>query len=121
MIYANDYENLYEFDPVKRALHDMRDEFESHRLEVVLVPQKIHTNEGGCIRVLADQNARWYREFCGRFASSRRRNKALFDTKIKRRNTERALTALIEGRNGGIYGPAILSIARERAENENPF
>lgn len=87
-------------------------ELEGSRLEVVLVPCRRACNEGGCYRVAASKNAEWYRRFCAQHASSRRRNRALFDTKIKRANVVSVLTRLIEkGQSRSQYAPELLRIA----------
>ncbi len=96
------------------ALRGMLDELDGSRLVVALVPQRIHTNEGGCVRVAIEKNATWYRNYCGAYASRRVRGNAAFDTKIRRENTRRALLALIAGRDGGIYGAHLLAIAQCR-------
>jgi hypothetical protein len=76
------------------GLDIMQAEFESHQLEVVLVPSRRAVNSGGCIRVAAARNCDWYRRFCARHLSSRRRNKRLIDTRIKRRNVAALLKRL---------------------------
>lgn len=76
------------------ALHEMLSQLESHQLQVVLVPlnpRLRNYNEGGCKRVVADQNPKWYRQFCARHPSSRGVRRGKFDTCIKRLNTLRAL------------------------------
>lgn len=78
----------------------MLNELESHRLEVQLVPLNPRLrgfNHGGCKRVVADMNATWYRRFCARHLSSRKRNHRKPDTKIKRADTIRILRRLAEG------------------------
>lgn len=73
-------------------------ELESHQLVVELVPQKVFTNHGGMIRVAFSKNATWYRHFCARHLSSRRRNHRLPDTRIKRRAIVRILERMVAGR-----------------------
>jgi hypothetical protein len=46
------------------ALTQMFEELDSSCLEVMLVPQRYRTNEGGMIRVALSKNATWYRAFC---------------------------------------------------------
>lgn len=97
------------------ALTEMRDELESHSLEVILVPQRRFTNEGGMIRVAVDKNAPWYSRFCSRYSSSRRRNNLAHDTRIKRRDTLRVLDGLItKGRAVSQYAEDFLAEARAR-------
>jgi len=97
------------------ALAEMRDELESSRLVVALVPQRIRTNEGGCVRVAVEKNAKWYRDFCADYPSARRRKNAAFDTRIKRDNTLRALAAMLRGDVRSVYSGHLLAIARHRA------
>jgi hypothetical protein len=77
-------------------------ELESNYLEVVLIPSRDHdcAMRGGKIRAVQYQNAEWYRAFCAEHESQRKdRHKwRKFKTKIKRRETRRALTALISGK-----------------------
>lgn len=93
----------------------MLNELDSSQLEVVLVPQRRFTNHGGMVRVAISKNAKWYRDFCGRFSSSRVRRNVAFDTRIKRRHILRVLRALLAGKSTSIYAPALLGIARSRA------
>lgn len=113
--------NNVEISPVEAAaLLEMRDELDAYRLEVVLVPQRYRTNEGGMIRVAATKNAQWYRNFCARYASSRRRKNCAFDTRIKRRDTLRVLDGLInKSRAASQYAADFLAEARARAR-KNP-
>lgn len=75
----------------------MLGELEGNCLEVVLVPCKRRVNEGGCVRVAASRNADWYRSFCAKHPSGRKRKNAAFDTRIKRRDIVRILTRLAGG------------------------
>lgn len=103
---------------IRAALEEMRDELEAQRLEVVLVPQRVYTNVCGMVRVAVSKNAHWYRVFCGRFASSRRRKNSAFDTRIKRRNTLCTLAALIAGRRvTSQYAPYFIETARKRVRD----
>ena len=77
-----------------QALQEMLCELESSRLEVILVPQRRRTNEGGMIRVCANKNAAWYRDFCARHPSSRRRNHRKHDTRIRRIRIIQVLTRM---------------------------
>lgn len=89
-------------------------QLESHQLQVVLVPlnpQRRGYNEGGCKRVLADQNPKWYRQFCARHPSSRGVRRGKFDTCIKRLNTLRALQQIIAGKPAGKYEAELRRIA----------
>ena len=79
------------------SLQIMLAELESSRLEVVLVPSKRHTNEGGMIRVAASRNCNWYRRFCLSHPSSRKRNHRKPDTRIRRKDIVRILTRMTNG------------------------
>lgn len=90
-------------------------ELESSRLEVVLVPQRWHTNEGGMVRCAISRNATWYRDFCAAHSSARVRKNAAHDTRIKRAGTVRVLGALAAGAlPASGYAPVLLAIARRR-------
>ncbi len=96
-----------------RAIEIMQAEFESHQLQVALVPSKRH--DARCwdmIRCAISRNCRWYRLFCARHTSDRRRKNSLVDTRIKRRNIERALQGLLDGTYNGKYASELLGIAR---------
>lgn len=102
---------------IKAELERMLDELESAQLVVILVPQRRHTNTGGMVRVAVEKNVLWYRQFCARFPSTRVRRNAAPDTKIKRANVRAVLAALIAGCTRSSYAPALLGLARRRAES----
>lgn len=87
-------------------------ELESSQLEVVLVPCKRYANQDGCIRVAANRNCTWYRRFCSRYSSDRRRKNSAFDTRIKRRNVINALNGILAERYKGKYLQDFLGIAK---------
>lgn len=93
------------------TLEQMLAELESNQLQVMLAPSKRGGREGDMIRVACSKNCNWYRMFCGRHSSDRLRRNSLFDTRIKRRETVRALMQLIAGVPAGKYGPELLQIA----------
>lgn len=99
-----------------RKLQLMLDTLDSHRLHVVLVPlnpNKRGWNEYGCKRVAADRNVTWYREFCSRFSSSRKRVHRKHDTLIRRQHILAALERLLSGKpKGTVYEERVLSVAR---------
>jgi len=99
------------------GLITMLNQLESHRLEVMLVPLNPNRrgwNEGGCRRCLADQNAKWYRDFCARFPSSRGTRKGGFDTVIRRANVLSALNRLVSGAGyGGKYRDELVAVAKK--------
>ena len=102
--------------PASYGLEMMLAELEGSCLEVVLIPQRRHTNEGGMIRVAASKNALWYRNYCARHLSSRLRSRSLPDTRIKRRATVATLRALINGRSRSKYAPELVRIASRYAQ-----
>ena len=103
---------------LKNELRNLLDELESSQLEVILVPQRHRTNEGGMIRVAASKNVKWYQDLCARFPSSRRRKNSASDTKIKRQDIIKVLKNLTEtGHSPSIYAPTLTSIAKNRARN----
>lgn len=98
------------------VLEIMLMELESHQLRVELAPLNPRLrgyNEGGCRRICADLNPKWYRSFCAQFPSSRGIRRGKFDTRIKRANTLRALRQLIAGVPAGKYGPELRAISRQ--------
>lgn len=95
----------------------MLNELESSQLEVMLVPQRTFTNHGGMVRVAVSRNVKWYRDFCGRFPSSRVRKNCAFDTRIKRRDVLRVLRGALAGRSVSSYVPALLGVARARIQS----
>lgn len=93
-------------------------DLESHKLEVVLVPQRIRTNEGGCIRVAVNRPPKWFSELCNRHASSRGYRRG-FDSRVRRANVLSLLRQLAAGRTvRSKYLPELAIIARKR---EEPF
>lgn len=89
----------------------MLNELESSQLVVVLVPQKRHTNEGGMIRVAVSRNCRWYRVFCAKNPSTRKRRNSAPDTAIKRFRTIDALTKMIAGVRSTYHHDELLRIS----------
>jgi len=94
------------------GLEQMLNELESNRLEVILIPEKRRTHDMGMVRCAVSKNAKWYRDFCGRFASSRKRRNAAFDTCIKRHRTIAALQDMIAGRRSTYYFAELSRISR---------
>ncbi len=93
------------------VLEQMLAELESNLLEVILAPSKRRERDWDMIRVAARRNCNWYRAFCARHSSDRIRRNSLFDTRIKRRSTVRALNQLIAGKPAGKYAAELLEIA----------
>jgi hypothetical protein len=129
-------------DATAAAAQELLDELESSRLEVILVPQRIHTNEGGCVRVAISKNVRWYRAFCAAYTARRfkknakgvkvpyQRKNAAHDTLIKRSQVVNTLRAIAAGRPApSCYGYRLAPLVEVRAaqiraagvEIQNPF
>ncbi len=74
-------------------------ELQSGFPEVVLVPsaRREEAERGAMVRLAVGFNAYWYRKFCAKFPSARRRRNAAFDTCIKRANVTRVLARLSRG------------------------
>jgi len=100
-------------DTVQIGLEMMLAELQSSELLVGLVPCRRYDNCGGCIRVAFSKNAAWYRHFCGRHLSCRRRRNLAPDTRIKRANVERLLERLLaqDGRSRSKYAAELLRLA----------
>jgi hypothetical protein len=90
-------------------------ELEGNRLEVILVPQRRWTNEGGMVRVAVSRNCSWYRAFCRAHPSSRIRRNSAPDTRIKRFRTVAALEAMITGERSTYYFDELKKIAQRVA------
>lgn len=95
-------------------LEFMLADLEGSRLEVVLAPSKRGGRDWDMIRVAANKNCAWYRSFCARHPSGRTRKNNCPDTRIKRRNTLRALRAMIAQKPGGIYEAELHRIAEKK-------
>jgi hypothetical protein len=104
---------------ILEAVEAMRNELESSCLEVILVPQRRRTNEGGMVRVAVSKNATWYRKFCGAHLSSRKRRNNAPDTAIKRADTLRGLDELARGECRSTYARRLLEIAERRASQSS--
>lgn len=95
------------------SLYQMQAEFQSSQLQVALVPSKRwDARPWDMIRCAISRNCAWYRRFCDKHRSNRRRKNSLPDTKIKRANVERALEGLLNGRYNGKYREELIRIAR---------
>lgn len=88
-------------------------DLEGNRLEVALVPAPQPRHECHAVRVAVSRNPTWYRRLCAAFPSSRRRAKALPDTRIRRRDVLSLLSRLATGRPvRSRYAAEIARIAR---------
>lgn len=100
---------------LEEGLLFLREEFEAHNLAVMLVPQRDPPNPGACLRVAVSRNATWYRRFCARHPSSRRRRNLCPDTCIRRREISRLLARLLAGLPcRSKYADELLALARRR-------
>ncbi len=104
---------------VQQSLVVMLAELEAHQLHVCLAPLNPKMrgyNEGGCKRVLTDRNPNWYRDFCGRHASSRGIRRGKFDTRIRRQSTLSVLSRIAAGKKSwSKYAEELLAIAQRQA------
>jgi len=92
--------------PLAMALIDL----ETHKLTVALAPLRWGANPGGMRRVCIDQNPRWYRELCARYAVHR--GKKHPSTRVKRKDTLRVLRRMTAGRyTWSKYAPEIRLLA----------
>lgn len=102
--------------PVTESLRAKAEEYllelESNCLEVVLIPSRDPDcyMRGGMIRAVQSQNADWYRKFCSEHESNRKDSLRWrkFKTKIKRRETRRALKELQSGKCETPYAETLL-------------
>lgn len=97
------------------------DELEGSILEVILVPSRDDecAMRGGMIRCVASENARWYREFCLQYESSRNRGRKKPDTMIRRQWTRRALGELKNGKCRTIYAQRLKRFIRRWSREES--
>lgn len=93
------------------TLECMLAELESACLDVQLAPAPYPRHEAHCVRVVANKNARWYRDFCEQYRSTRRRKNPRIDTAIRRRETVAALQRMIAGVDSGTTYAERLTIA----------
>lgn len=88
---------------IKTTARVMLDELQAGSLEVAKVPI-----ENGYKRVVCNQNTEWYREFCNDHISYKHGRFRRPRTFIKRRDTERALTRIMEGKLNSVYAVRLL-------------
>jgi hypothetical protein len=101
---------------LRQAIEQLLNELESHQLRVELVPLNPRLrgyNEGGCKRVCSDLNPKWYRHLCAAHLSSREVRRGKPDTRIKRRNTLRALRQMLQRQPAGKYETDLRQIAQQ--------
>jgi hypothetical protein len=91
-------------------------ELENAHLEVVLIPSQDSdcAMRGGMIRAVQESNADWYRSYCDRYQSSRRRRSHKSDTRIKRAHTVKALERVIRGQLDSAYAERLEPFIRQR-------
>lgn len=100
----------------RTLLEAMLDDLESHQLRVELVPLNPALrgyNEGGMKRVVADRNCKWYRAFCAKNLSTRKRRNPRSDTCIKRFRTIAALRAMMTGTRSTYYFAQLTAISQK--------
>lgn len=99
------------------GLTQMLNELECRMLVTILVPSKrSDRQEWDCIRVNADVNPRWYRNFCSQHPSSREIRRGKFDTRIRRANILSTLRRLIaHGPQKSKYDAELRGIAQRIA------
>ncbi len=100
---------MVDFEIQVKAL-ELLDELDANYLEVVLCPASDQKHSGHCVRVVQYQNAYWYREFCSMYSSARKGFKTR--TRIKRRETRKALEKLANGENNSVYTERIIDFLR---------
>lgn len=89
-------------------------ELESNRLEVVLAPsRRKDRRDYDMVRVVASRNCDWYRRFCAKNLSTRKRRNPRPDTCIKRFRTVAALQAMIAGTRSTYYFHQLSAIAQK--------
>ncbi|MBS1369754.1 MAG: hypothetical protein HPZ91_07325 [Lentisphaeria bacterium] len=104
---------------LKYALQEMQYELQCSRLEVILIPQRDPVNVGACIRAAASFNCEWYRRLCADYESNRKRKYRKFKTRVKRKNIERILSRLIDGKeSNSIYAEWIIAYAQNHILKE---
>jgi hypothetical protein len=98
----------------------MREELLESRLEVALVPSRDPQTaaRGGRIRVAVQQNPEWYRELCAGHPSNRRGKRALFQTRIKRQLTLKALALIAQGKPAGVYAERLRVVICAEADRQ---
>ena len=100
---------------LKPILREMYWEFLEGKLETILIPQRDPPNPGACLRISVSGNAPWYRDMCGDFESRRKRQYRKFKTRVKRRDIDRILRRLINGKPcAGMYADWITEYAKKR-------
>jgi hypothetical protein len=106
---------------VSALARELLADLQCSRLEVVLIPSRDPdcAMRGGMIRAVQEQNADWYRKFCGLYETTgkKRWRRAKFQTKIKRRETIYGLEQLIEGKCESQYADRLkMFIVRQQEE-----
>jgi hypothetical protein len=95
-------------------------ELESNYLEVVLIPAPDRRHSGHCVRAVQSANADWYRDFCNKYPSRRKGFKTR--TRIKRRETIKALEKILSGDFSGVYSERLLNYIDENFKADGvPF
>lgn len=96
----------------------MREELESSRLDVCLIPSPVlYQPTQKKKRIVMDRNPSWYRQFCAEYQSrrTRPRRKRHGDTMIKRQHTLRALGELADGQCETEYAHRLVEFVKQYA------
>ena len=94
---------------------EMLSELCERQLEVVLSDAPEPAFLGQMIRVAVNKNPHWYMMMCERYSTSRRRKNLHFDTRVKRHDIMRILTALRDGKSPkGMYADELRNEAQRR-------
>lgn len=99
---------------IKMIANDFLQELLSQKLEVVLIPAPEQRHDGHCIRAVQEENPKWYQKFCSIYQSNRKGTRVR--TKIKRRETIKALEALRRGASIGCYSERLISFIENYKE-----
>lgn len=93
---------------VRNTVRHLLDELEASSLVVCKVPSR----KGGYIRIPVSVNAEWYQHFCRKWMGTRRRYPKP-RTIIKRCHTLRALRAIANGEQSGVYVERLMEFVEE--------
>lgn len=91
----------------------MFNDLENSFFEVVLIPAPDPQHSEHKVRAVQYANPLWYSKLCGLYTSTRGKGRKRMKrprTIINRSNTFRALNAMIDGRDAGIYGDRLAGL-----------
>lgn len=101
---------------IEEIANDLLQELLSSRLEVVLIPAPEQRHSGHCVRAVQEANPEWYQKFCEIYPSNRKGRK--IRTKIKRRETIKALEFISKGKTAGCYGERLISFIHNHLKRD---